>query len=121
MPRYRQASPYSFMSGSENGRSARLLAYSDVRRAFNAYLAKAKPDRPFIIAGYGQGAMYGMKLLAEMKPAHTLRFTYRLPSPEVTQVENVYITIHSVPTMDLTTLGFADNKVDLTPKPALPG
>lgn len=69
MPLYRQAAPYSFMSGSENGRSARLLAYSDVRRAFDAYLAKAKPNRPFIIAGYGQGAMYGMKLLAEMKPA----------------------------------------------------
>ena len=59
--------------------------------------------------------------LAEMKPAHTLRFTYRLPSPEVTQVENVYLTIHSVPTMDLTTLGFADNKVDLTPRTDLTG
>jgi len=69
MPLYRQAAPYSFMSGNEDGRSARLLAYSDVKRAFDAYLAKANPDRPFIIAGYGQGAMYGMKLLAEMKPA----------------------------------------------------
>lgn len=73
MPLYRQAAPYSFMSGNENGRSARLLAYSDVKRAFDAYLAKAKPDRPFIIAGYGQGAMYGMKLLAEMKPATKAR------------------------------------------------
>ena len=59
--------------------------------------------------------------LAEMKPAQTLRFTYRLPSPEVTQVENVYLTIHSVPTMDLTTLGFADDKVDLTPRHDLTG
>ena len=73
MPLYRQAAPYSFMSGSENGRAARLLAYSDVKRAFDEYLRTAKPDRPFVIAGYGQGAMYGLKLLAEMKPATKAR------------------------------------------------
>jgi len=69
LPLYRQAAPYSFMSSSESGRSARLVAYGDVKRAFEAYLAQAAPDRPFLIAGYGQGALYGMKLLAEMEPA----------------------------------------------------
>jgi hypothetical protein len=69
MPVYRQAAPYSFMSGSESGRSARLVAYGDVKRAFEAYLKTAAPDRPFIIAGYGQGALYGMKLLSEMEPS----------------------------------------------------
>lgn len=69
MPIYRQAAPYSFMSSSDSGRSARLVAYGDVKRAFQAYLAQSAPDRPFLIAGYGQGALYGMKLLAEMEPA----------------------------------------------------
>ena len=69
MPVYRQAAPYTFMSSGESGRSARLVAYGDVKRAFEAYLAQAAPDRPFVIAGYGQGALYGMKLLADMEPA----------------------------------------------------
>jgi hypothetical protein len=69
LPLYRQAVPYSFMGSSENGRAARLLAYSDVKRAFDTYLREAPPDRPFVIAGYGQGALYGMKLLADMEPA----------------------------------------------------
>ncbi|MBU6156393.1 MAG: DUF3089 domain-containing protein [Alphaproteobacteria bacterium] len=69
MPVYRQAAPYTFMSSGESGRSARLVAYGDVKRAFEAYLEKAAPDRPFVIAGYGQGALYGMKLLADMEPA----------------------------------------------------
>lgn len=59
--------------------------------------------------------------LAEMKPAHTLRLTYRLPAPDVANVENVYLTIHSVPTLDLAQLGFADDKVDLTPRTDLTG
>lgn len=59
--------------------------------------------------------------LADMKPAHTLRLTYRLPSPDVANVENVYLTIHRVPTLDLATLGFADDEVDLTPRADLTG
>lgn len=73
MPVYRQAAPYTFMSSGESGRSARLVAYGDVKRAFEAYLAQAAPDRPFLIAGYGQGALYGMKLLADMEPATKAR------------------------------------------------
>jgi hypothetical protein len=56
-----------------------------------------------------------------MKPSHTLRLTYRLPAPEVIQVENLYLTIHSLPTFDLSKAGFADNKVDLTPRADLSG
>lgn len=59
--------------------------------------------------------------LADMKAAHTLRLTYRLPAPEVATVENVYLTIHRVPTFDLAKLGFADNEVDLTPRTDLTG
>lgn len=56
-----------------------------------------------------------------MKPSHTLRLTYRLPAPEVIQVENLYLTIHSLPTFDLSKAGFANNKVDLTPRANLSG
>lgn len=69
LPVYRQAAPYSFMGGSESGRAARLVAYGDVKRAFEAYIAQSAPDRPLVIAGYGQGGLYGMKLLADMAPA----------------------------------------------------
>jgi hypothetical protein len=73
MPYYRQAAPYSFMSGTENGRSARALAYKDVARAFAQYTKEAKPDRPLIIAGYGQGALYGLRLISELKPSERSR------------------------------------------------
>lgn len=59
--------------------------------------------------------------MADMKPSHTLRLTYRLPAPDVVNVENVYLTVHSVPTFDLSKLGFADNEVDLTPRADLTG
>lgn len=58
---------------------------------------------------------------AEMQPSHSLRLTYRLPSPEVLQVENLYLTVHRLPTLDLTKLGFADDTVDLTPRTDLTG
>lgn len=73
MPLYRQAAPYSFMGGSESGRLARQVAYGDIKRAFDAYIEKSDPDRPFIIAGYGQGGLLGMKLLADMQPATRAR------------------------------------------------
>ena len=73
MPYYRQAAPYSFMTGNENSRAARSLAYKDVERAFAQYLNEAKPDRPLIIAGYGQGALYGLRLISELKPVERSR------------------------------------------------
>ena len=68
IPLYRQAAPYSFMTSSEDGRDARELAYSDVALAFKSFLATRNQDRPFIIAGYGQGALYGLRLVSELKP-----------------------------------------------------
>ncbi len=59
--------------------------------------------------------------IREMRPAHSLRLTYRVPSPEVTQVDNAYLTIHQLPAFDLKTMGFADNEVDLTPRADLTG
>lgn len=73
MPLYRQAGPYSFMSGGENGRAARQLAYADVARAFDLFLQQHNNGRPFIIAGYGQGALYGLRLIAELDPGERNR------------------------------------------------
>jgi hypothetical protein len=69
MPIYRQAAPYSFMTSSEDGREARELAHSDVARAFANFITTRNQGRPFIIAGYGQGALYGFRLVAELAPA----------------------------------------------------
>lgn len=66
IPLYRQAAPYTFMTSSEDGREARELAYADVAKAFAAFLTKHNQGRPFIVAGYGQGALYGMRLIAEL-------------------------------------------------------
>lgn len=54
--------------------------------------------------------------IADMKPSHSLRLTYRLPAPDVVTVENAYLTIQALPSIDLKSLGFADNEVDLSPR-----
>lgn len=59
--------------------------------------------------------------LDDMKPSDSLRLTYRLPIAAVMPVENLYLTIHSLPSFDLSKLGFADNEVDLTPRIDLTG
>ena len=69
IPLYRQAAPYSFMTSSEDGREARELAYSDLALAFKSFVAGRNEDRPFIVAAYGQGALYGLRLISELDPA----------------------------------------------------
>ncbi len=64
-PFYRQCSLQSFESDSL--KSARLpLALGDVRRAFSHYLKNMNGGRPFILAGFSQGAHIMMELLKEM-------------------------------------------------------
>ncbi|HRQ89769.1 MAG TPA: hypothetical protein PLA50_13295, partial [Bacteroidia bacterium] len=72
--------------------------------------AKLSKDAKSIFLGIG-----------DMKPSHSLRLTYRLPAPDVAQVENAYLTVHTLPSLDLEKLGFADNEVDLTPRADLTG
>jgi len=62
-PRYRQASAIAFTAGPET--RAFDLAYSDVRRAFDHYLAQENGGRPFILAGHSQGSMHILRLLQE--------------------------------------------------------
>lgn len=64
-PYYRQCSLQSFESDSLS--AARMpLAIDDVRRAFKYYCEQLNNGRPFIIAGFSQGAHIMMELLKEM-------------------------------------------------------
>ena len=71
---------------------------------------------PVLSAKLSQDAKSLFLGLGGMQPSHTLRLTYRLPAPDVVQVENLYLTIHALPSFNLARLGFADDKVDLTPR-----
>lgn len=66
-PRYRQA---SFLATSDrmmtgDGGRAYTLAYSDILRAFDYYMANDNKGRPFIIAGHSQGAEMSYRLLRD--------------------------------------------------------
>lgn len=61
VPRYRAAS-YGVFASPALREAAFALAYSDVDRAFTAFLA-AIGNRPFIIAGHSQGAFHAATLL----------------------------------------------------------
>lgn len=67
--------------------------------------AKLSTDRKSIFLG-----------IRDMQPAQSLRLTYRLPAPGVEKIENAYLTLHSLPTLDLASHGFANDEVDLTPR-----
>jgi pimeloyl-ACP methyl ester carboxylesterase len=60
-PRYRAAS-YNSFAVPDVQQAAFALAYGDVERAFDAFLAKIG-DAPFIIAGHSQGAFHAATLL----------------------------------------------------------
>ena len=64
-PYYRQCSLQSF--GSDSVARERLpLAVDDVRRAFAQYLKNNNQGRPFILAGFSQGAVIALQLMSEM-------------------------------------------------------
>lgn len=67
-PYYRQCSMQSFTSDSLT--TARLsMPSDDIRRAFYYYLTTINTERPFILAGYSQGAMIALQLMREMDDA----------------------------------------------------
>jgi len=63
-PKYRQAAFGAFLLRSEDAQKALDLAYSDVSRAFDRFLAQV-PDGPIILAGHSQGALHLTRLLRE--------------------------------------------------------
>lgn len=63
-PRYRQASIRAITAHSKEAYAITDLAYSDVSRAFDAFLATTK-NRPFIVASHSQGSIHAMRLLQQ--------------------------------------------------------
>jgi hypothetical protein len=64
-PRYRQAAFGAFLLDSKDARQALDLAYSDVARAFAAFLAAVPAGDPIILAGHSQGALHLSHLLRD--------------------------------------------------------
>ena len=64
-PRYRQAAFGAFLLTSKDATQALDLAYGDVARAFDAFLAAIPPGEPIILAGHSQGALHLSRLLRE--------------------------------------------------------
>jgi pimeloyl-ACP methyl ester carboxylesterase len=65
VPRYRQATFFSFIDTSGDGERALALAYDDVKAAFAVFLAELGPDQPFILAGHSQGTRHATALLRD--------------------------------------------------------
>ena len=64
-PRYRQAAFGAFLLDSKDATQALDLAYRDVARAFDHFLATIPGDAPIILAGHSQGALHLSRLLRE--------------------------------------------------------
>lgn len=64
-PRYRQMTFSGFLEHSESSEAALDLAYSDVKRAFEYYLAHDNRGRPFIVASHSQGSRLAARLVKE--------------------------------------------------------
>jgi hypothetical protein len=64
-PRYRQATAGAFLTNGADADRARNLAYGDVARAFDAFLAQIPADTPIILAGHSQGSFHLMRLMRE--------------------------------------------------------
>jgi len=67
VPRYRQASLGAFLKAEDPAQviPAYELAYADVLRAFDYYIAHENHGRPLILASHSQGSLHAMRLLQE--------------------------------------------------------
>ncbi len=66
VPRYRQATLFSFMDDGADGAQAIRHAYEDVKAAFDHYMGHYNDNRPFILAGHSQGGLHADTLLKEV-------------------------------------------------------
>lgn len=64
-PRYRSATLGAFLTTAPDVPKALDLAYGDVARAFDAFLAQIPASRPIILAGHSQGTVHLMRLMQE--------------------------------------------------------
>jgi hypothetical protein len=68
-PRYRQAAYGAFLLNNHDAAQALDLAYRDVLKAFDVFLAAQPAGRPLILAGHSQGALHLSRLLADRRDA----------------------------------------------------
>lgn len=90
IPYYRQAHIRSYRNLESGGREALLLAYSDVKAAFQYYLEHHNNGRPIILAGHSQGSTHLMLLLKEFfdnKPLQNQLVAAYLPGIGVKKTE----------------------------------
>jgi hypothetical protein len=64
-PRYRQAHIRSYYTAETAARIAFDVAYDDIKKAFQYYMAKENKGRPLIIASHSQGSTHAQRLLKE--------------------------------------------------------
>lgn len=64
VPRWRQATLFASRRHSDDTKAAMGLAYSDVARAFDRFIAETN-GRPFILASHSQGSLHMERLVAE--------------------------------------------------------
>jgi hypothetical protein len=72
-PRYRQFTFSAIFDYDASSRAAEGLAYSDVKRAFEYYIAHHNHGRPFIIASHSQGSRMATRLIPELIDGTPLR------------------------------------------------
>jgi hypothetical protein len=65
VPFYRQAHIRAYSQLEKGGRDALILAYNDVKNAFEHYLSHYNKGRPIILAGHSQGSTHLALLLKE--------------------------------------------------------
>jgi hypothetical protein len=97
-PHYRQATIRAFMGSSdEEAAAAYSLAYADVLRAFDYYIAHENHGRPFIIASHSQGTLHAIRLVQERlagKPlTQQLVVAYLIGYPMPLQLEQLGLTV----------------------------
>ena len=64
-PRYRQAAFGAFLLNGKDANQALNLAFSDVERAFDQFVAGLPAGEPIILVGHSQGALHLMRLLRQ--------------------------------------------------------
>ncbi|OUV04050.1 MAG: hypothetical protein CBC42_01270 [Betaproteobacteria bacterium TMED82] len=71
VPKYRQATLYSFIDLSDNGSKAFDVAYEDIKRSFLYFDKHIRKGRPYFIASHSQGTMHSVRLLQELQQENT--------------------------------------------------
>lgn len=64
-PRYRQATMGAFLTDAPEAQKALDAAYSDVKQAYEFFLAAVDEDTPVVLVGHSQGSLHLVRLLRE--------------------------------------------------------